>query len=143
MPVYLDANVFVYAAGRPHPLKDPCVAILRRVEAGELVATTSAETLQELLHLYQRRGLATAGATLVRQVMALLPDILPVEVADIERAAALAETHADLPARDWVHAAVALRHGIATIISADRHFDGFDGLTRVDPMGSADQDLRA
>lgn len=139
MPVYLDANVFVYAAGRPHPLKEPCVAVLRRVEAGDLVATTSTETLQELLHVYQRRGLATAGATLVRQVMALLPDILPVETADLGVAADLVEAHPDLPARDAVHAAVARRHGIATIVSADKHFDGLGELTRTDPASEGGQ----
>ena len=93
MTVYLDANVFVYAAGTPHPLKEPCVAILRRVESGDLLATTSVETLQELLHLYQRRGLASAGATLVRRVMALLPVILPIDAADLAKAADLGEQH--------------------------------------------------
>jgi len=135
MTVYLDANVFVYAAGTPHPLKEPCVAILRRVEAGDLLATTSVETLQELLHLYQRRGLASAGATLVRRVMALLPAILPVDADDLARAADLAEKHPALPARDWVHAAVARRHGIATIISADKHFDLIEEIARIDPAG--------
>jgi predicted nucleic acid-binding protein len=134
MTVYLDANVFVYAAGTPHPLKEPCVAILRRVESGDLLATTSVETLQELLHLYQRRGLASAGATLVRRVMALLPAILPVDAADLAEAADLGEEHPALPARDWVHAAVARRHGITTIVSADQHFDRIEGLERVDPM---------
>ena len=45
MTYFLDANIFMYAAGREHPLKAPCVAILRRVAQEEIVALTNAEVL--------------------------------------------------------------------------------------------------
>ena len=35
--------------------------------------------------------------------------------------------------RDWLHLAVMLNNGITDIISADRHFDDIEGITRLDP----------
>ena len=35
--------------------------------------------------------------------------------------------------RDAVHLGTMRTNGIETIITADRHFDGIDGVTRIDP----------
>ena len=40
----------------------------------------------------------------------------------------------DVQARDAVHAAVMRGHSLTHIVTADRHFDRFVGLRRVDPM---------
>ncbi len=45
MTAFLDTNVFLYAAGADHPLRDPCQRILHRVAAGELAATTSSKVV--------------------------------------------------------------------------------------------------
>lgn len=39
--LFLDSNVFLYAAGREHPLRDVCRRLLDRVAAGEVEAATS------------------------------------------------------------------------------------------------------
>ena len=33
-----------------------------------------------------------------------------------------------------IHIAIMQNNGIDTIVSADRHFDGIDGVTRLDPL---------
>jgi predicted nucleic acid-binding protein len=53
---FLDTNIFMYAAGQEHPLKAPCVGILRRVASEELEAVTSTEVLQEILSRYGAVG---------------------------------------------------------------------------------------
>jgi len=35
---FIDTNIFMYAAGKPHEFKEPCVDILSRVQSGELKA---------------------------------------------------------------------------------------------------------
>ena len=52
MTVFVDTAVIMYAAGRPHPLRDPCRAIIERVAAGRLDGVTSAEVIQEVLHRF-------------------------------------------------------------------------------------------
>ncbi|MFQ5614177.1 MAG: hypothetical protein ACE5H9_18805 [Anaerolineae bacterium] len=47
---FLDANIFMYAAGAPHNYKEPCVRILADVEMGALAAAVNTEVFQELLY---------------------------------------------------------------------------------------------
>lgn len=39
-----------------------------------------------------------------------------------------------LQTRDAIHVATALDLGIGSIVSPDRHFEGIDGITRIDPL---------
>ncbi len=43
MRTVLDTNVFLQAAGRPHPLKEACSRVLHRVADGSLEATVNAK----------------------------------------------------------------------------------------------------
>ena len=52
LPIFLDTNVPIYAAGRPHALKKPCAQILMLVAERPHAFLTDAEVLQELLHRY-------------------------------------------------------------------------------------------
>ena len=132
-PVFLDANVFLYAAGRDHPLKGACAGVLRRLAAGELAATTSTEVVQELLYVLTRRGQREAALALARHVLVLVPDLLPVSRAVMEATCELLADHPNLPVRDVVHVATMREHGLDEIVSADRDFDAFEGVTRLDP----------
>ncbi len=131
--VFLDTNVFLYAAGGEHPLKAPCGDILTRVASGELDAVTSSEVLQELLYVLARRGLKVEGLRLATEVMDMFPDLLPVTGADMQHACRILEDHPDLPVRDAVHGAVMSAHGITRIVTADTHFDDVTGIQRIDP----------
>ena len=54
--ILVDANVFMYAAGTPHPNKQPSAAFLERLAAEDLPAAIDAEVLQEILHRYRSMG---------------------------------------------------------------------------------------
>ncbi|HEY3080095.1 MAG TPA: hypothetical protein VGM69_09330 [Chloroflexota bacterium] len=41
---FIDANVPMYAVGADHPLKRPCLAVLRAVARGDLLAVSDAES---------------------------------------------------------------------------------------------------
>jgi len=79
---FLDVNIFMYAAGVPHPYKDPCVRILSDVETGVLVAAINTEILQELLYRYSHIKLADKGVQLCRGILEYPLTILPVTKAD-------------------------------------------------------------
>ena len=46
MRVFLDTNIFLYAAGGPHPERAACERVLRRVADGSLEATINTEVIQ-------------------------------------------------------------------------------------------------
>ena len=119
MRAFLDTNVFLHAAGVEHPLKAPCASVLARAARSELAATTSAEVVQEILHVLRRRGRHDDALTLTGAVLALFPDILPVDRAVLAHTTWLLAEQPDLSTRDAVHIATAIQHGCDVLVSVD------------------------
>jgi predicted nucleic acid-binding protein len=134
MAVFLDANVFLYAAGADPRCADPCRRLLLAVESGALDATTSTEVVQEVLHVVSRRR----GNALAVQAAEAVLDLVPAPIAvtaDVMRGAIeLLRKYPQLSVRDGVHAAAMASVGCAVVVSADRHFDQVAGLKRIDPL---------
>jgi predicted nucleic acid-binding protein len=139
MKYFLDANIFMYAAGREHPLKAPCIAILSRVAREELDALTSSEVLQEILYRYSAIGELERGLHLARLAVDQVGgDVLPVTLSDMQRAFDLVGRYGTkIKTRDAVHAATLLNNSLTYIISADVHFDVIEGITRAEPAKAA------
>ncbi|MYA19297.1 MAG: type II toxin-antitoxin system VapC family toxin [Chloroflexi bacterium] len=131
---FIDANVPIYASGRSHPSKEPCIRILRLIAEHPLSFVTDVEVLQELMHRYRSSERWTLGKEVLRGFGELMHDrIEPVLARDIDLATTLADHHPRVSSRDLVHAAVMERLGTDRIISADTDFDRLPGLTRLDP----------
>jgi uncharacterized protein len=128
--VFIDSNIPMYVAGREHPNRAPSQRFLERVRAGDVEACTSVEVLQEILYRYaslRRLDLARQVYDLFVQIC---PVVLPVGLADTDRARDILCSVASISARDALHAAVMLNGGIERIASFDRGFDAIDGITR-------------
>ena len=136
MRVFLDTNVFLYAAGRPHPERDACARTLQKVAEGSLEATINTEVVQEVLYVLTRRGRRAQALVLARHMTALFPDLLPVTGQDMLVALRLLEAHTQLSARDAVHVATMLRNELQTIISVDSHFDVIPEIRRLAPRSA-------
>ena len=134
--VFIDVNVFMYAAGAPHPYKAPCVRILSDIETGALTAAINTEILQELLYRYSHIKLADKGIQLCRDILRYPLTVLPVGENDIRLAIDLFQVHyaTSLKPRDAIHAATMQNNGITRLISADADFDRLSSVIRVDPL---------
>ena len=134
MAAFVDANIPIFASGTSHPLKAPCQAIIIALLTRPGTGVSSAEVLQELLHVYLRRGeTARARTTVVEFDEVLDARLEPITREDVLRAAT-GSFPARLQARDRLHLAVMERLGISDIISTDTGFDGVPGFRRLDPM---------
>jgi predicted nucleic acid-binding protein len=129
-----DTNVFVYAMGRPHPLREPCIALLEDLVRSELHGEVSADLLQEFCHQRHRQTRDRARAAADARDLAEIVTVHDVTRADAHMGLDLYAESARLDPTDALFAATALRRGIDTIISADRAFEGIPGLRRVDPL---------
>jgi predicted nucleic acid-binding protein len=132
MRVFIDSNVPMYAAGRPHPHRDPSVRFLRRVQAGDVEGCTSTEVLQEILYRYSALNLRDIAARVYDLFVEICPTVLDVTLADTDAARSLLLEVPGVSARDAVHAAVMRNHGIDRIASFDRGFDEVAGIRRID-----------
>ena len=133
--IVLDTTVLVYAVGDNHALRDPARALLAAAADGSLRATTTPEAIQEFAHVRARRRDRADAAALAEGYADLLSPLLEVGEADLREGLRLFERSATLGAFDAVLAAVALRAGATTLVSADRAFTGVRGLTFVDLNG--------
>lgn len=122
--ILLDANTFMYAAGRESPQRAPCQAFLQQVIDGAGPdACTDAEVLQEILHRYRSIGRAELGFRIFDSVLALGIPILDVGEAHVRAARRILELHPGLSTRDGGHLAVMEAHGMVEVLSYDRGFD--------------------
>lgn len=123
----------MYAAGQDHPLRAPCVRIIQRVRDGEMEGVISTEVIQEILHRFVAIRRPDLGAALARDALDLFAPVLPVTHAVMHRMPALVERYPALAARDLVHVATCLEHGISAIVSPDRGFDVVSEVRRLSP----------
>ena len=130
--IFVDSNVPMYVAGRAHPHRDPSRRFLERVRTGDVDACTSTEVLQEILYRYTALGRLDLAATVYDLFVQMCPTILPVTLADTDRAKALLVGGTRVGVRDAMHAAVMLNHDVVEIASFDAGFDRIDGIARVD-----------
>lgn len=122
--MFVDTNVFMYAVGRPHPLKDV---------AGEFFATsqrhhrrlfTSAEVVQELLHTYLPVGRSETMRDAVSLLFRSVAEVWPLERDDVLLAWQLHEDHPTLSARDLCHLASCRRRGVSEVMTFDQSLRG-------------------
>lgn len=146
--LFLDANVPTYAAGRDHPLKEPCKEALRLAARHPGSFFTDAEVLQEMLHRYLALRRWPEGKHVVLDFASLMDgSVAPITAEDAILACDLADRHAARPgarlaARDLLHAAVMLRvEGSSVgVVTADGDFDDLapEGVERLDPADIED-----
>jgi hypothetical protein len=120
--IVLDTTVLVYAKGSDHPLRDPCRELVGAIAEGRLEATTTAEAIQEFVHVRSRRRDRADAVGLGYDYAALLSPLLPVTLAALERGLDIYRRSERLGAFDAVLAAAAEANDAEALISADTAF---------------------
>jgi predicted nucleic acid-binding protein len=132
--IFIDANIFMYAAGRESPQLLPSQRFLERiVTGGGPAACTNAEVLQEILHRYRALRVPEVGFRLFDAVTHLGVPILPVTDRAMAEARRILESHPTLSTRDGVHLGVMWEHGIEEVLSYDGNFSEVSWVKRLEP----------
>ena len=118
--IFVDTNVLMYVVGGVHPLGAEARHFIDESLAQGTPLVTSAEVLQELLHVYLRADRSTTLAHAFELVERCMDDVWPLEKADVTLASDLSSVHAGLDARDLVHLACCHRRGVAALKTFDR-----------------------
>ncbi len=114
-----------------HPLRAPAQRFLERARIGDVEICTSTEVLQEILYRYAALKRWDLAGTVYDLFVQLCPVVLPVTLADTDRARRLVVDMPSVSVRDAIHAAVMLNHEINEIATFDRGFDDVPGMTRI------------
>ena len=117
--IFVDANVFMYAVGTPHPLRETAVEFLLNARRNNTPLATSAEVLQELLHVYSSVGKFQALNEALTLVEAAGVEVWPLEKDDVILAHQLHVLHPTLSARDLCHLASCRRRTVSDLMTFD------------------------
>jgi len=138
--VFIDTNIFMYARGKNHPLKEACTRIIFSIAKRESIAhygvpVIDTEVFQEIIYRYAMTGQWDVGISICQDILTLGMEVLPVGNSDVAQFLKLAEKYKvkDVPPRDLIHTAVMVSSGINHIITADKHFDDIKEIIRVAP----------
>ena len=130
--VFVDSNVPMYVAGREHPHRAAARRFLERARSGDVEICTSTEVLQEILYRYAALNRRDLAGTVYDLFVQLCPVVLPVTLADTDRARQLVVSLPAASVRDAIHAAVMLNNDVQTIATFDTGFDAFAGISRAE-----------
>ena len=131
--ILVDTNIIMYAAGAPHPNKQPSVRLLDRIARGDIEAAIDAETLQEILHRYRAINRWEGGKAVYDLARQIFHVIFPVTTEALDQARQLLDYHNGLMARDALRAAIAINERLEAIYSYDTDFDAISGIRRIEP----------
>lgn len=120
--IFVDTNVFMYAVGRPHPLQYAAQDFFAEAADSHLTMFTSAEVLQEMMHVYEATARMNTLAVAMQLVERSVAEVWPLEKEDVELARQMYEQYPTLSARDLCHLASCRRRGITQIKTFDSAF---------------------
>jgi uncharacterized protein len=129
--IFVDSNIPMYLVGAAHPHKADARRWLEELVSGRERLVTDAEVLQEILHRYVSIARPDAIQPAFNALLGVVDEVFSIDQATVERAKQIVLGHPALSARDAVHVATMQIHGARKILSFDRGFDGFPGMTRL------------
>jgi predicted nucleic acid-binding protein len=129
--IFVDCNIPMYLVGAPHPNTDAARRLLERHVGRDERLVTDAEVFQEILHRFHAIRRPEAIQPAFDALLGVVDEVLPIELADVERGRTELLARSGLSARDAVHLAVMRRHGVTRVMSFDAGFDAVGGIERL------------
>ena len=118
--IFVDTNVFMYAVGKPHPLQSRAQQFFDESTRNHKTLFTSAEVIQELMHVYLRMKRPHTLDSALELVANAGVEVWPLEEEDVTLARQLHDRHPTLTARDLCHLASCRRRGVNDIMTFDQ-----------------------
>ena len=129
--IFIDANIPMYIGGADHPRRVDAIVQVERLMSERQRLVTDAEVFQEILHRYSALGRFGRIAPVFEAFLQIVDHVYPIEIVDAQRAASVLLAEPRLSARDCIHLAVMERHGIRRILTFDKDYDAWPGITRI------------
>jgi len=126
--IFIDSNIPMYLVGDSHPNKIDAQQMLEQAVAANERLVTDAEVLQEILHRYTAIDRRDAIQPACGVLLAVVDEVFPIELADVEKAKDILLQTQGLSARDAIHMAVMHRRRVTDIMTFDRGFSGLPGI---------------
>lgn len=131
--IVVDTTVLVYAVGDVHEFREPCRELVAAIQRGDIGATTTAEVIQEFVHVRARRRSRDDAAGLGEAYLTMFSPLLVLEESDVRAGLDVFRRHSGLGSFDAMLAAAAISVDASALVSADRGFATVDDVHHVVP----------
>ena len=121
--IFVDTNVLMYAVGHSHPLREAAREFFEESTRDNLQLCTSAEVLQELLHVYRPVGRFVELDAAFSLIAEASIEVWQLEEEDVTLARQLLGQFPSLGARDLCHLASCRRRGVSNVKTFDQVLD--------------------
>lgn len=119
--IFVDSNLFIYAVGRPHPLRQEAQDFFLDSSRKGKRLVISAEIIQELLHVYLPVGRMSTLDAALKLATQSVDQIFSITGEAVKHARNLADKHTGLTARDLLHLSVCQLNKVSEIKTFDRN----------------------
>ena len=133
--LYLDTNIFFYASSKESLYFSECGRLLKEIVDGKVAATTSTETIQEIMHYYRSLKQDHIGLDICEGIIGTIPKLLSPSQEVIYLYLRLFPKYPKPQSRDLLHLATCVTYGIKTIVTFDREFKKFSEVKAISPSG--------
>jgi len=131
--VYLDTNFFIYLADKSSPFYSQCFEFLKYSEKSDIAVVTSAETVQEIIHLAKNTKQLSKGIKIAQNCLKIVNELLPIDQSTITTYLEKTSTYRTSSSRDLIHLAVCLENKLAKMVTFDNDFTKFSEIKAVQP----------
>lgn len=133
MKVFIDSNIFIYAAQAHPKFGESCKKILEDIESGKLEAITSVLNIAEVTEFIDRNEDRKASISVLELLLALPMDVeCVVKEHEVDALSIFSLSKATYI--DTVFVAVMKEKFIDTIITNDSHFKDIKGIKVIKPL---------
>lgn len=131
--IYIDTNVFIYRGAENDLNHENSKRLIDFIIENRLDATTSTETIQEIIHFLQRVNDLNSGIRISKLVLKQIKYLMVVDVKVINVYLMLIEKYPKADSRDVLHLACAVTSNIQIIITYDKGFKKFKEVQALTP----------
>ena len=128
---YIDSNIFIHNLIDDSRMGNVCEKFLQDVATGMEIAATSVHTMVEIYAFLKSKRLSEQEiSSIIRQINEHGVILLPFEPEFLLEALPMVKNGWKMG--DAIHLNTMIKNKITSIVTDDRHFDGVDGITRID-----------
>lgn len=132
--LYLDTNIFIYLSDKTEPHHKICTQLIRECRKNSIQIITSAETIQEIIHLAKNTKQLTKGIKMSKNCLKIVEYILPVNEEVINIYLQFTAKYRNAGSRDLIHLAVCVENKVDRVVTFDKDFTKFKEIKILHPQ---------
>jgi predicted nucleic acid-binding protein len=128
--LYIDSNIFIFAATDKRNLGQNCRQIIKLINEQKIICTASILVIDEVIWILKKKVGKDSAIKITKAMLSLPIKWIEIDKSVIIRMVGIYEK-TTLDPRDAIHLSSMKEVGLSVIMSEDKDFDNVEGLDRI------------